>query len=258
MATIEKVKKEDTPIKVKLRSPNFPIIGLKQAVEKITAIYGKEQFAPAQRLAVLKHMGYTTENGASLTVLSALKKFDLINEEKGSILLTENARNIVAITNDHDERKVNALKDSALSPDIYRKLWEKYQSSGLPSDDSLSSELLLNYGFNAKVIKSFIANFRETLEYANIKSGDEKSKKINSENLDLFNRLRQTRKPMNETARVSEFKIPRANDRVGLFILEMPTTKDEIDKIKKWFNFQLDYLKETTTEEEEPVSISEN
>ena len=78
MAKIETVSKGSEHKKMKQRSPNFPVISLKQAVDKVKAIYNKEQLALAQRSAVLKHMGYSSENGASLTVLSALKKYDLI------------------------------------------------------------------------------------------------------------------------------------------------------------------------------------
>jgi len=250
MPKVEVVSKDSMPAKVKQRSPNFPVISLKQAVEKISAIYVKEQLAPAQRLAVLKHMGYSTENGASLTVLSALKKFDLINEERGTILLTENAKNIVVITNENDERRVNALKNCALSPDIYKKLWEKYQDSSLPSNESLQQELILNYGFNNKVVNSFIANFRETLDYAKIKTGD----KINGSASQLEEKKppqKIQRKPSMQDAIIKEYEIPRKGNKLAVIQIEKPFTKSDYDNITKW----LELFKDTLIEDEAPEDL---
>ncbi len=227
-----------TSATTKQRSPNFPVISLKQAVEKVTAIFNKEQLAPAQRLAVLKHMGYSSENGASRMVLSALKKFDLINEDRGSILLTENAKNIVVITDENDERRINSLKNCALSPEIYRKLWEKYQATGLPSDESLRAELILSSGFNAKAVNSFIADFRETLEFAKIKTGDLVSNKgQSSDGNPPKTPLRTEHKPSSQEGIVKEYLIPRKGDKLAVIQIEKPFSKDDYDNIMKWLEF---------------------
>lgn len=252
---MEKTKEQDTK-KIKMRSPNFPVISLKQAVEKIQTIYQKENFAPAQRLAVLKHMGYGSENGASRTVLSALKKYDLINEEKGTILLSENAK-VIVVCKDDDPRKLVALRESALKPEIYNELWDKYHESGLPSDDSLRTELILHYKFNTRSVSGFISNLRETLDYAKIKSGNENlSNFINvafdkDENKTKQPDTQQNKPPMNTT--ISDFKIP-IKEKFGLLRLQEPITKRDIEAVSD----MLEIIKKNYVEDEkenEPVKV---
>ena len=62
----------------KARSPQYPSIGLKEAVEKITAVYNKDYQNPIPRSVAAKHMGYDSLHGKALGVLSTLAKFGLL------------------------------------------------------------------------------------------------------------------------------------------------------------------------------------
>ena len=62
----------------KARSPGYPAIGLKEAVEKAKGIYEEDYQNPIPRVVAAQHMGYASLNGKSLGVLSALIKYGLL------------------------------------------------------------------------------------------------------------------------------------------------------------------------------------
>jgi hypothetical protein len=149
------------------RSPNYPAIGLRSAVDKITAIYEADGLAPCLRDAALKHMGFEKAHGEAARVLSALKSFGLIEETDGRVNLAQRGIDIVA-RDDADELRVRALSDAATSPEIYRELLRQYKDSGLPSDTALRSELIAVKRFNPNAVGDFIREFSDTLEFAGL------------------------------------------------------------------------------------------
>ena len=62
------------------RSPNFPAIGLEEAIEKAKLIYAKDQLATSTATVIVEHMGYNRLHGSSRRTLSALKQFGLLDE----------------------------------------------------------------------------------------------------------------------------------------------------------------------------------
>jgi hypothetical protein len=143
------------------RSPNYPGISLKTAVEKITTWYKADGLVASPKDAAMKHMG-----GDVGRVISALKSFGVINEADGRIKLAQRGIDIVARPQEDPKRK-QALKDASLSPVIYNELVKQY-AGGLPSDTTLQSELIAGRKFNPKFANSFIEDFKATLEFAGI------------------------------------------------------------------------------------------
>jgi len=143
------------------RSPNYPGISLKAAVEKITVWFKADGLVASPTDAAMKHM-----KGDYGRVISALKNFGLISEESGRIKLTQRGVDIVVRTAEDPKRK-QALTEAALSPGIYRELLKEYPG-GLPSDTTLQSELIAGKKFNPKFVTDFIADLRATLEFAGI------------------------------------------------------------------------------------------
>ena len=60
------------------RSPNYPQIGLRKAIELARVIYKVAHTAKAPASTIASALGYNSLNGSSLGVLSALKKFGLM------------------------------------------------------------------------------------------------------------------------------------------------------------------------------------
>ncbi len=158
--------------KFRHRSPNYPAVGLAEAIERAVRFYGVDQKAGAPLEIALRHMGFSGKHGKSMMVLSALKKFGLVDDVAGRIVPTQRTIELVAFK-EGDPRRQKAIRDAALSPDIYRKLWEKYAETGLPpQDDTLASELVAYKGFNQTAVADFVKDFRESLNLAGISAHD--------------------------------------------------------------------------------------
>jgi hypothetical protein len=153
--------------KSRQRSPNYPAIGLRSAVEKARLLYNADKRAGALIDGALKHMGFSKRHGQAMTVLSALKKFGLVEESSGRIVPTSRAIDLLNFP-DQDARKIKAIRDAALSPEIYRELYEQYKSTGIPSDETLRAELVADKQFNPNAVQGFIQDFKDTLIYAGI------------------------------------------------------------------------------------------
>ncbi len=148
------------------RSPNYPGVGLKAAVDKISDWYKKDGLVATPRDAALIHMGFEKFTGDAGRLMSALKSFGLIQEADGRLKLTPRAVDIVA-RQDGDPKKAQALKEAASGPPIYKDLLKAY-APALPSDPTLKSELIASKGFNPKSVDDFIKDFRATLKYAGV------------------------------------------------------------------------------------------
>ncbi len=157
-------KKEQKP---RHRSPNYPGMGLRSAVGKIESLYKADGLAASPKLAALKHMGYERLHSEAARTLSALKSFGLIEEAGDRIKLTQRGIEIVARQHG-DPTRVKAIKEAAVSPDIYQLIMEEYRESGLPSDTSLKSDLITVRRFNPTAVDGFVQDFRDTLEFAGL------------------------------------------------------------------------------------------
>lgn len=159
------IEKKDQ--KTRHRSPNYPNIGLRLAVAKIEALYKADGLAPSQKLAAIKHMGYERLHSDAARAVSALKSFGLIEETDERIKLSQRGIDIVVRPADDPARK-SAIREAAISPDIFQELLEQYRTSGLPSDSSLKSEMIAVKKFNPAVVDGLIRDFRDTLEFAGL------------------------------------------------------------------------------------------
>jgi hypothetical protein len=160
------VDAESQEKKARHRSPNYPGIGLKEAVSRIEKVYRADGLAPALRDAALKHMGFERLSGDAGRVLSALRGFGLIQEEDGRLKLTQRGIDIVARPAD-DPKRAAALRDAAMSPAIYKDLLREYPG-GRVSDLSLRSELLAVKKFNPNSVDDFIGDFRATIAFSGL------------------------------------------------------------------------------------------
>jgi hypothetical protein len=149
------------------RSPNYPAVSLKDAVERVRSLYQKDGKAGAPPKIAAVHIGFQTPHGQAMSVLAALKKFGLVDEVKDRLVPSQRAIEILNLRED-DARRIQALKDAALNPPIYRELAEQHRDTGLPADDVLQSELKTYRDFNPNAVASFVKDFKETLEFAGL------------------------------------------------------------------------------------------
>lgn len=153
----------------KTRSPNYPAIGLEEAVQRLKAIYEKQHRYPATRDTFAKLMGYTSLNGASATIVSALGKYGLLDGHGDNLRVSEMGQDIV-LHRKGDSEYAEALRTAAFMPAFFRELRDQYPD-GLPSEHSLRATLIKR-GFNPKAIDGAVRAYRDTIEFVGAEVGD--------------------------------------------------------------------------------------
>lgn len=152
----------------KTRSPNYPAIGLEDAVQRLKRIYETQRRYPATREVLVKLMGYGTLNGASAAVVSALSKYGLLEGQGDKLRVSEMGQDIV-LHRKGDQEYGEALRAAALMPAFFRELRDQYPE-GLPSEHALRATLIKR-GFNPKAIESAVRAFRDTTAFVDAETG---------------------------------------------------------------------------------------
>lgn len=156
----------------RVRSPNFPFIDLKTAINRAQQFYARERRNAANVLVAGKHWGYGSRSSTIQQIVAALVAFGLLQDsgsrESRMVQLTDLALRILLGSPD-SPRQVAAIQEAALKPEIHRQLARKYHR-GLPSDENLRHELLFEWdpGFNENAVDGFIRNLKLTLDFARL------------------------------------------------------------------------------------------
>jgi hypothetical protein len=149
------------------RSPSYPTVGLQEALERTKKFYSVDGKAGAPTETAVKHIGFASAHGQALSVLSALKKFGLLEDKAGRVVPTQRAIELVNLP-EQDPRRIEALRQAALAPAIYRELIQQYRETGLPGDETLKAELVTYKNFNPNSVDDFIKFFKSTLEFSGL------------------------------------------------------------------------------------------
>jgi hypothetical protein len=184
------------------RSPNYPGISLKAAVEKITAWYKADGHVASLKAAAMTHM-----NGDLGRVVSALKTFGLVNESDGRIKLDQRGLDIVARQADDQKRK-QALRSAVMGPAVYREIIKEYPN-GLPSDATLQAELVTSKSFNHKHVEAFIKDLKTSLAFAEITPATVLDSEVDEETEDVP-ALKVGDSVQWESQGIAQFQNPRA------------------------------------------------
>ena len=142
------------------RSPNYPGIGLPDAIERIRKIHLKAHTHKVDAETMAKAAGYSSMNGSALTTLSALKKYLLLEEVGKEFRVSTLAMTIIADPVSTPERKL-AIQTAAFAPALFDDIRKQYPGS-VPSDEIVRS-YLLKKGFLATAVDGAIRSFRETI-----------------------------------------------------------------------------------------------
>jgi hypothetical protein len=153
------------------RSPSFPSIDLKTAIERARIFYQHEKRLPANVSVAAKHWGYSPQSSGGKQVLAALLSFGLM-EDKGSgeqrqVKLTDLALRILLDERPGSLERREALQRAAFMPKIHSELFTRWNES-LPSDPNLRHYLLIEKKFNENGADDFIRQLRSTADFAGI------------------------------------------------------------------------------------------
>lgn len=143
----------------KARSPQYPVIGLGEAVAKAKAVYGEDYQNRIPKLVVAKHMGFKALHGKSLGVLATLSRYGLLEGRGAEYRVTDRAVAILAHPPGSPER-IAEIKAAAGAPAIFQDLDKRFPD-GKGSDEGLRAYLLTNH-FIPDAAETVIRSYRET------------------------------------------------------------------------------------------------
>lgn len=146
----------------KARSPGYPTIGLREAVEKVALIFEKDYQNRIPRDLVARHMGYRSLNGKSLGILSALSKFGLLEGRGNENRISDLALEIIAHAAGAPER-ARAIAEAASRPELFSDLDSRFQD-GRVSDAAIRSYLITKK-FIPQAADIAVRSYRETKEF---------------------------------------------------------------------------------------------
>lgn len=157
----------------KERSPSFPIISLKPALErleKFEAKFGRHP-APYQKAG----LAWGIKEGSSQTnqILAALKSFGLI-EYSGAgkdrvVAISDSGRTYLRAQ--QQAIKDEIIKRAALRPKAFAAFWPSWKTDR-PIDAICLDALVLEHGFNENAAPSFLRVYDETVDFAKLSASD--------------------------------------------------------------------------------------
>lgn len=170
-----------TAKKKRERSPGYPGIDLREAIDRARQVYERERKYAAPVSTIFAHWGYKSNSSNGFVILSALKKFGLATDEgsgdKRKARLTDDAVSILIDDREESEERHRLIREAALKPSIHQELWEKYGTE-LPSDANLKYELRKERHFSEPGADEFIEEYKRTLEFAKLAESDKLSEEI--------------------------------------------------------------------------------
>lgn len=152
-----KVKRRGT------RSPNYPALNLANAIDRAKAVFEEFGRSRVGDEDVAQALGYAKLHGKSRSVVSALKKYGLLESDGDGFKISDNALDIFNLPSDHPDR-TKAIRDASLRPALFSELHETYGDS--PPGDSLIRNYLFKKNFNPNTADEVIRLYRDTMSFA--------------------------------------------------------------------------------------------
>jgi hypothetical protein len=163
----------------KVRSPAYPGVGLKEAIERIAAVYKEDYQNPIPRDVVARHMGYQGLSGKSLGVLSALGKYGLLEGRGNESRVSDLAVRIIAHAPGEPERS-EAIREAASRPELFNELDQRFQN-GRGSDTAIRSYLIVQK-FIPPAADTVLRAYRETKQLVETESVGYNGSSVREEN----------------------------------------------------------------------------
>ena len=159
----------------KTRSPNYPAISLRAAIQFVKMVWDEAQRHPVPLESVVEEIWeLAASSSRGHQIVGALRAFGLIETEgSGDQRLLRVSDVGAKIVSEHSERP-SLLRHAAILPKVHGDLWARYSASGLPPDSTIEQFLIHDYNppFNKAKVGKFIAQFRDTVSLAELDQPD--------------------------------------------------------------------------------------
>ncbi len=169
------MSEQTTSKKPRTRSPAYPAIDLKEALEKTETLWDRLTRHWGAADTVVTFWGYDKGSSSGYSALSALMKFGLLEDrgsgDKREVRLSDMGLKLVVNADKFSSEHRELLRKAALLPVIHAQLWTMYGGS-LPDDSIVERHLILDRGFNSAYVKGFIKEFKRTISFAELTPSD--------------------------------------------------------------------------------------
>jgi hypothetical protein len=155
------------------RSPNYPIIGLPEAIERAKQLHAETGRHAALRSAVVGAWGISPKSSAGSQTIGALRSFGLLETEgRGESAKHRLTRDALMIVHDPEasNRRKDAIQACALRPEAHQIIREQY-GADLPADGVLRSFLIVDCNYTEQAAEALIAEYRDTMAFAGLDAG---------------------------------------------------------------------------------------
>jgi len=153
------------------RSPAYPFIALKSALDQARALYDAEGRYSAPLPPAFAAWGYGAKSSGGRQTVAALRYFGLIDVEgegdNRKVKVSDDA--LRALLDEREDRSEyhRLIRDFALKPAVHQRLIEQYPK-GLPSDASVRHFLMFECEFNESAAIEVLDEFKETAAFAKL------------------------------------------------------------------------------------------
>src|SRR5712692_2582948 len=155
------------------RSPTYPFLSLREAVERVQALWQHEKRNAVPIPVAASHWGYAAKSSGAFQTISALKQFGLLTDEgsgdKRNIRLSDSALAILR-EEQNSEPWFGRIRTAALMPPIHLELWKKFGTEA--SDKNIHTYLTFDRKFADSGADSLIKEYRDTINFAKLADSD--------------------------------------------------------------------------------------
>lgn len=147
------------------RSPNYPQIPLETAVQSVRALFKKESRTAVPPEVAVQAWNYQGMSGPARVRIAALRQYGLVESEKSGKIKVSTRGMALSMRSPDSPEYIAALKESALTPAIFRELYENQNGA---SDEALKYHLVADRKFSPDGARRLIQAYRATVELANL------------------------------------------------------------------------------------------
>ncbi len=143
------------------RSPNYPGISLPEALDRLGELWNSIERHAAPRDIVAKGLGYSGLHGASVTAISAIQKYGLLERHQGELKISD--RGLMCLHPTSPAERVGAIQAAAAGPKLFAELEEQFP--GGTNNEELLRNHLLRIGFTSSAATNALLAYRETRDF---------------------------------------------------------------------------------------------
>lgn len=166
------------------RSPGYPTIDLKTALERSFDLYKVSSKQPIPLTVAAEEWGYSEKSSSNLVVAAALKRFGLVrdvgNAASRQLVLTDEGRELAFLDQERESARWRELvREAAVRPKIHRQVLDHFEGA-MPDERIALRFLLFELGFaDEATARDFLKRLRATLAFAGI--NNERDSKVGSD-----------------------------------------------------------------------------